>query len=360
MSNISVEFGLRNETLSNRTGPLPCPTITPAEWMATQLPTLAFGTAITSTQLFNFLIFALWRNKEPYILLHVSLAVASLLAGVTVVTAVPLRYAPYTAVNIFLNLSIGVCLLIYANTAAILTNFAISVDRWMSVEFPIKYRTSITHRKTLLFGSLLIFGGSLVMTIPGFILFWKDMNYARCTGLRTFSPKGVVFTIWEALKGPIFFPLLFMSQLRILMIAVGQRLLRVRRRRTAVQVVPAGNAPAQEILRIVWSSFLGSMAVVFCTLISHVPNYFMSIVPNHASATIRRLGVYLTLLQHCVSPVIYLLFWPPYRQAVSRLFGQLRAAVTPEPSVETRSTRKRHSLAVKTSSLDRKRTNARA
>ncbi|OWA50880.1 hypothetical protein BV898_15383 [Hypsibius exemplaris] len=54
-----------------------------------------------------------------------------------------------------------------------------------------------------------------------------------------------------------------------------------------------------------------SMAVVFCTLISHVPNYFMSIVPNHASATIRRFGVYLTLVQHCVSPVIYLLFWPP-------------------------------------------------
>ncbi|OQV19970.1 hypothetical protein BV898_05975 [Hypsibius exemplaris] len=296
--------------------------------MEAQLPTLSIGTAITSTQLFNLLIFTLWRNKEPYILLHIALAVASLLGGVSMIMSLPLRYVTHTPVHVFLNLLLVIVLVNYAKCAAILANVAISVDRWLSVEFPVRYRTDITRRKALWAGIVTAFGGALLLDVPGLILFWQNMNFGRCTGLRTFYGQGVLFTVWEAVKGPIFFPLLFLSQLRILMIAMRLKLQRhLQRRRVAKEVLPPGNASAPTVARIVWSSVWGSMAVVICTLIAHVPNYFLANIPNSASAAVRRFAVYLTLVQHCVSPVIYLLFWPLYRKAVMRLLGRVRAVM---------------------------------
>ncbi|OWA51158.1 hypothetical protein BV898_15652 [Hypsibius exemplaris] len=339
MSNITVEFWSPNDTFTNRTGPFRCRSETPQDWMAR-----TFGTAITTTQLLNLIIFALWRNKEPYVLLHVCLTVASFMAGVSIIIPGPLGYLPYTPVNTFLNVFIGICVLTWANSAVIFANFAISVDRWLSVEFAIKYRASITHRKTLVAGVLTTFGATLILNVPTFTIFWKNQHFEPCAGLRTDAlAGGVAFLIWLALKGPVLFPLLFLSQLRIMIVAVGLKL-QAYRRCHRQEVLPAGHGPPQEILVIYWGSFTCSMTIVFFTLISNVPNYLMVIVQG-VPLSARLVGVYMTLVQHCISPVIYLLFWPLYRQAVIRLFRRVRAVVRavikPNTRVGTHSRKRR-------------------
>ncbi|OQV19271.1 hypothetical protein BV898_06694 [Hypsibius exemplaris] len=342
-STVSLQF--YNGTITNRTGLAPCPPIKPAEWMETQLPPLAFSTTIIATQLFNLIIFALWRNKDPYIFLHICLAVASFFAGLALASSVPLRYITLTPVNFFLTKFFGIAVLFYTTSASILANVAISLDRWLSVEFAIKYRTTITKKKALVAGILLTFVVPVVLSVPRYVIYWKDITVDRCVGTKHFSPKGIGAEFTEVMMGPVFLPLLFVSQLRILMIAAKQRLRRFTQTHRAVD---AGHGPAAavihvgEVVSVLWSSFLGSMAIVVCALISHVPNYLMSVFVEKSvvkfSASTRRLGAYMTFIQHCVSPVIYLLFWPKYRTAVVRLFLRLRMVVTLHSSVATHST----------------------
>ncbi|OWA51160.1 hypothetical protein BV898_15654 [Hypsibius exemplaris] len=251
----------------------------------------------------------------------------SLLHGrVTIVLIGPLGHLPYTPVNTFINIFIGISVLTWINSAVIFANFAISVDRWLSVEFVVKYRASITHRKALVAGILTTFGATLILNVPGSIVFRNNQHFEPCAGLRTNAlPGDVVFLIWLTVKGPVLFPLLFLSQLRIMIVAVRLKL-QAYRRRHRLEVLPAGQAPPCEILVIYWGSFMCSMTIVFSTLISNIPNYIMIIVKG-APPSARLAGVYMTLVQHCISPVIYLLFWPLYRQAVIRLFRRVRAVV---------------------------------
>ncbi|OWA51166.1 hypothetical protein BV898_15660 [Hypsibius exemplaris] len=258
MSNITVDFWSRNDTFTNWTGPFRCRSETPQDWMAR-----TFGTTITTTQLFNLIIFALWRNKEPYILLHVCLTVASFLAGLTIVIHGPLGHLPYTPVNAYLNLFIGIGVLPWFISAVIFASFAISVDRWLSVEFAIKYRASITHRKALVAGILTTFGATLILNVPSMTVFRNNKHFELCAGLRIDdSIGGIAFLIWLVVKGPVLFLLLFLSQLRIMIVAVGLKLQGYHRRHQ-LEVLPVGHAPPREVLLIYWSSFTCSMTIVF-------------------------------------------------------------------------------------------------
>ncbi|OWA50499.1 hypothetical protein BV898_15012 [Hypsibius exemplaris] len=134
---MSWAYSISNSTsiLQNGTNPLSannnqtCPPITSAQWTASQLPPIAFGTAITATQLFNLLMFALWRNKEPYITLHISMAINSLMGGLANLASVPLRYAFPTTTTAFLDVFIALLVTSYINCAVIFANSAISIDR---------------------------------------------------------------------------------------------------------------------------------------------------------------------------------------------------------------------------------------
>ncbi|OWA55357.1 hypothetical protein BV898_19741 [Hypsibius exemplaris] len=302
MSNITVDFWSPNDTFTNRTELFRCRSETPQDWMAR-----TFGIAITTLQLFNLIIFSLWRNKEPYVLLHVCLTVASFMAGVTIVIHGLLGHLPYTSANTYLNIFIAIGVLTWFNSAVIFANFAISVDRWLSVEFAVKYRASITHRKALVAGILTTFGATLILNVPSMTAFRNNKHFVPC--------------------GPVLFPLMFLSRLRIMMMAVGLKLQGYRRRHR-LDVLPADHAPPREILVIYWSSFMCSMTIVFSTLISNVPNYLMGAIEG-ASDSAKLIGVYMTMVQNCISPVIYLLFWPLYRQALIRLFRRVRAVIRP-------------------------------
>ncbi|OWA52421.1 hypothetical protein BV898_16878 [Hypsibius exemplaris] len=335
--NTTAAIKFQNGTVGNRTSPAPCPGITPAEWMEIQLPTIALSFTMITAQVFNLIIFALWRNKEPYIFLHICLAVASLLAGLSVASSIPLRFVARTPVNIFVNQLLGIALLLYAHSASILANFAISLDRWLSVEFAIWYRTTISQRKALLVGIISTFVLPLVLAVPKFVVYWEDMTWTPCTGLKHFSPKGIGAEISEAMIGPIYLPLLFLSQMRILVIATRHQLRRYQHAQRPAGVGPVAVLPVCLVVGIVWSSFLGSMAIVFLGLISHVPRYLQSMLVQHSiirvSVSSGRLTLYITFIQHCASPVIYLFFWHNYRNAVLRFVRQLRAVVAPHPGL---------------------------
>ncbi|OQV13628.1 hypothetical protein BV898_12170 [Hypsibius exemplaris] len=180
----------RNDSHSNSTrcGVI-CHPVTPTEWVATQLPTITFGSVMTGTQLFNLLIFAFWRNKEPYITLHVALAVTSLFAGLSVLCTVPLRYQPLD-VSIPLERFFGVALVLYMNCAGLLANLLISVDRWLSVEFPIKYRALVTHRKTRMAAIIGSFVVSLAVVGPGLVAYWDRIIVDPCSRRKLFLPDG--------------------------------------------------------------------------------------------------------------------------------------------------------------------------
>ncbi|OQV12439.1 hypothetical protein BV898_13315 [Hypsibius exemplaris] len=247
--------------------------------MDAQLPPILISTTMIATQTFNLIIFSLWRHKEPYIFLHICLAVASLLAGLSGATTAPLRYATHTPFITFLNQSLATALIFYATSASILANFAISVDRWLSVEFAIKYRNSITKQKAVVAGLISTFVVPLLLSVPRFAVYWQDLIWLPCTGDKHFSPKGSWAEISEVMMGPMFLPLLFVSQLRILMIATRQK----------------------------YDTF--------------------------SSLDDLRLVTYFTFIQHYISPVIYGLFWNNYRIAVHRLFRRLRAVLTPNTIV---------------------------
>ncbi|OQV20874.1 hypothetical protein BV898_05216 [Hypsibius exemplaris] len=332
-SNTTELWQQRNATGANQT----CSPMTPADLIATQLPTVIFGTIMTSTQLFNLFIFALWHNKEPYILLHVSLAFASLLAGISVITAVPLRYIPLTAGNLLLNKLLGVVLISYGNFSSVLANVAISLDRWMSVEFAIKYRTAISSHKTLFVSVVFVFGGSLVMHGLGIPVFWRFITVDPCTRRKNFEGIGLGYVAWNTVHELVFLPVLFVSQARILWIALGFKLQRLRRERN-IKVSMERPKPGAEmvlapILRIAWSSLLASMTIVGVTLISNVPSLSLTYIYTSAGPYLRRIGGYMTFVQHCTSPLIYLIFWPEYRAVLFRLCRRLQVLLTPQASL---------------------------
>ncbi|OQV23810.1 hypothetical protein BV898_02162 [Hypsibius exemplaris] len=306
-----------------------CPPITPSELIATQVPTIITGTIVTSTQLFNLLIFALWRNKEPYILLHVSLAVASLVGGISVFVSVPLRYITLTAGNLFLTKLLCVALVSYASFASHLANVAISLDRWLSVEFAIRYRTAITSRKVAIVGVVGVFGGALLVNGPGILVFWQFITVDPCTRRKNMEGTGTDWVVWDTTQEILFLPILFASQLRILWIALSLKLQQLRRRNRNLRVSVAplqGRVENHLPSRLVWGSLLGSMAIVCITLLANVPSVSLNYVPvTPVSRSLRRPMAYLTYIQHCSSLLIYMLFWPDYRNTLLRFFRRLRA-----------------------------------
>ncbi|OQV24795.1 hypothetical protein BV898_01387 [Hypsibius exemplaris] len=321
--NFTDNLTLPNSSWMSRTNQSCKPTA--KEWTAT----LTFGVVITWTQLLNLLIFALWRRKEPYISLHVALAVASLLCGLTFIISVPLRYLPLTPVNIILNKLFGYVFFSFTTSTAILANFAISLDRWLSVEFPVIYRTQVTHRKTLWVSTVGVFGTGLVLVGTGTALYWNDgIVIDTCSRQVTYRPQNITLghEFWQVFNANIFMPFLFLSQLRIVMISATLKLQRHRNQRV---ITANGNVEAtRALMRIVWSSMLASMAVVGITLISKVPfiivYYLIRVIPGKVLMWLYPLVGFLTFIMHFTSPLVYLLFWPTYRGIVLGLFQRLR------------------------------------
>ena len=288
--------------------------------MVLQMPIIVAATVITGTQFFNLIVFFFWRNKEPYIFLHVALAFTSFFAGLINYEILPFRFRSDSLAS-FLNKFVhGVDM--YINCAAVLLNVLISVDRWLSIERAIWYRTQIT-RPIVLAAIVGGFAGAFALIVPGQIIYWPLHTILRCTGQRLFTSDQLSFGVWEFLSMPIFLPLLVIFQGRILWIAVSRRLQRFRERR----LVAVQGQPRDRVGRIIWTSILASMTVVIVTLISQFPHVVTNTFMRHSvRPNVARVVAYMQTIQHCVSPLIYLAFWPDYRAVLFRLvrYGRMR------------------------------------
>ncbi|OQV24797.1 hypothetical protein BV898_01389 [Hypsibius exemplaris] len=323
--------------------------------MAAEVQPLAFGTVITTTQLFNLIIFALWRGKEPYINLHVGLALTSLLAGLTLLAAVPIRLLVVpTDANMFLFRVFGFCLGMYTNSAAMIANFAISVDRWLSVEFAVTYRATVSKRKTLFVATVGVLGAAFLLATTGDALFWEHIGVDRCSRQVRFVGIGFAseFTMFWVFNGQFCLPLLFLTQLRVLMISAAYRLKRFRHRRQAAAINhslgsvgsirnvarPLQSAAARALLvRIVWSSLWASMTVICMTLIARLPYIILLYLPPGMKQLVSyqswMAAGNMTFVMHYTTPLIYALLWPDYRKTVFRMCMRLKSVVTPHSSM---------------------------
>ncbi|OQV16572.1 hypothetical protein BV898_09245 [Hypsibius exemplaris] len=95
---------------------------------------LLLASSIILCQIFNLTVFHLWRNREPFMLFHISLSYSSLLLGLAALISPISRLSPWTEVTQTFAAS-GVLLYGLINRIAVVNTFLISLDRWLSVEF---------------------------------------------------------------------------------------------------------------------------------------------------------------------------------------------------------------------------------
>ena len=130
---------------------------------------IPFSCLMIIAQLINLLVFRRWLHKEPFLLLHLGLAVNSLLCGSVTLAHLVVRAVPsashWNTVNVpLLRLSISVWSILRVSNMVILV--FISLDRWLSVEFSLLYRQNINDRRVL--GSFWLIGAvTLLIALPG-------------------------------------------------------------------------------------------------------------------------------------------------------------------------------------------------
>ncbi|OWA55277.1 hypothetical protein BV898_19663 [Hypsibius exemplaris] len=180
--------------------------------------------ASSSVRFTNLIVFKLWRNPDPNVFFHISVALSSLLAGISLLSGNFLPYQNFTPLAIWLTKLLGVVLLYFADCSALFAIFCISIDRWLSVKYPAKYRSHVLRQKILFVIIVPIWTGSTLIVSAGTIRYWDDLFIAPCSYCKLFVPQGAAYTVWSFVKGPIVLPFLFISQLRILIIGSSLKL----------------------------------------------------------------------------------------------------------------------------------------
>jgi len=129
------------------------------------VPILLLSVMIVA-QLFNLIVFHFWRQKEPYILLHVSLAVSSLLYGFISFATPATRIFKWNdkwseTVIRLVGSSFHVL-----RPSWLTTLLFIAIDRWLSIEYAVQYRTRISKKK-IRQAILLTWIIALMTSVPG-------------------------------------------------------------------------------------------------------------------------------------------------------------------------------------------------
>ncbi|OQV13994.1 hypothetical protein BV898_11766 [Hypsibius exemplaris] len=305
-----------------------CSTTTTQAYTLNVLP-LSLSIVIIMTQLFNLIVFHLWQNKEPFLQLHVSLASVSLVYGLTTTITPVVRMLPWREAfsENWINL-VGRCFE-FLSPLTLLTLAAISLDRWMSVEFPSEYRLKISRRKIrwVVLATLVI---NSLLTVPGLILWWRPWAI-HCNKPVQASPMTVGRQIWIIFTGPLDWKkvidevrLLTSLQIRIVVIAVKTKTkLMLAKRRASVFAAPlTNNRSGQTIARIVWTSMRASMIVTFIGILTNL-SYWVDVATVFRSSTMQRITALLPALQHSYSPLVYLIFYPQFQSVVCLGVGRL-------------------------------------
>lgn len=174
---------------------------------------ITVGLLILNSQLFNLIVFHIWRNKEPYILLHTALAWISLLKGTshfadllvrTVSRALLVTRSPTGQQASETLAKLVLFGLIWLGLLDLTMLVGISVDRWLSVEWAVAYRNRVSRRAVKVLAALCV-TASLIIGLPGIVVYWPSVSIV-CghTTLNTRTPgQGPVFKVWPYFLGPV-------------------------------------------------------------------------------------------------------------------------------------------------------------
>ncbi|OWA53024.1 hypothetical protein BV898_17460 [Hypsibius exemplaris] len=279
---------------------------------------LIIFSVIVLCQTFNLFIFRLWPRKDPFLLYHIFLAVVTALLAVTAAGLPIARLNPWTPITIIIGRT-SLSISIVCNRLNLIITLAISIDRWLSVEFPIWYRCFMSKR-TVLTALVVCLLVALAVTVP--IVVVPENLVVFCN--RPFALK-------SELINATFVVLLFAFQVRILTIAVLTKLKLLRARRT--RPLPVASLAGLEqhstdsvraeralIAHIVWEKLIASMVVVFVSVFANVI-YFLEAVGlvSNLSPLDTSVKLYMTMVLYVYTPFVYLLFYPPFRQVVREL-----------------------------------------
>ncbi|OQV13409.1 hypothetical protein BV898_12361 [Hypsibius exemplaris] len=306
--------------------------------IAANSASLTIGLLALTTQTFNLVVFSRWTNKEPYILLHVFLAYCSLSSGLCALTSAGLRSGPCSG-TIALLRTLSTATYNFLYTLCITTLLQISIDRWLSVEFSARYR-SIVRRRTIRKALLGVFLVAVALSVPGLASYWHTLkvscNRPSVPGLyRTYEVTTRGFFIWKLFSGPLEIVLLFLTQARIIIIALAMRLRLLQRRRIISAAVPSSSltVPRRTVAGIVWGTIRPSMIVLLISAFCNV-SAMADLESLIADPGLRLLFRYLPSFQHFYSPFVYLLSFPRYRAIVWRGCFRARMAAVEGLSME--------------------------
>ncbi|OQV20009.1 hypothetical protein BV898_06013 [Hypsibius exemplaris] len=288
-----------------------CPAVFSEKWVARLAPGPLFSPAIILLQIFTLITFHRWHSRDPYLSLHVSLACSSLAYGIIglsfgITTLNPWSDLVATASRALNYLSV------FAHNSSTTTLLFISLDRWLSVEFPIQYRARISQKKVL-FAIAGLWFVSFLQSVPGMIVYWSAMQ-AYCNRLTTFFYPSLGFYLWSVLTGPVLLSLTALAQLRIITIAVATKLRVVRARGRIGKKPTHGPAPVElsVLMGIIRERLLASVVVVIVQLFANVPyRITIQFASRYAwsSQTMAFWSMAWISVQHIFSPVVYLTFF---------------------------------------------------
>ncbi|OWA52542.1 hypothetical protein BV898_16994 [Hypsibius exemplaris] len=264
-------------------------TVSVEQFNAQNFIALLVASATVAAQLFNILIFRFF--------------------------SIGLHAAPWTPIVIFLARLALSGFLMFHKFSMIMLLF-ISLDRWLSVEFAIKYRAHIFRPQIKCF-VVLSWLITFLSSVRGCIVYWKFMS-VMCDRPTRFQAPGTGFMVWSIVTGPLILIPPVVLQFRIAWIAAWMKL-RLRGRKVTER---NPQRLTQTMIRQLGQSLLASVAVVAISVIANLPYNIILFTGAAANVMIQRLANNLFLIQHFYTPFVYLLFFKRFRVTVLRLCGQ--------------------------------------
>uniref|UniRef100_A0A4W6F5P7 G-protein coupled receptors family 1 profile domain-containing protein n=1 Tax=Lates calcarifer TaxID=8187 RepID=A0A4W6F5P7_LATCA len=244
--------------------------------------------------------------------LLLSLAVSDLVVGLMVMPIEGLRYMETCwllgRLMCALTPYVSYCLL----SASLGNMVLISIDRYLAICDPLLYSSKITVNRVkilicLCWACSLVYNGCILMGHLG-----RPDRFRSCHGecVVVISHLSGTLDLFISFVGPC--TVMVVLYMRVFVVAVSQvRVMRLQTAATAVTAAPAARKSERKAART-----LGVVIAVF--LMCFCPYYYPALAGQDTSTSLSYYATlsWIMLMNSCVNPLIYALFYPWFRKAV--------------------------------------------
>uniref|UniRef100_A0A3Q0T039 G-protein coupled receptors family 1 profile domain-containing protein n=1 Tax=Amphilophus citrinellus TaxID=61819 RepID=A0A3Q0T039_AMPCI len=284
-------------------------------------PTLHWSKAVLLNIVLSFislitaalnLIHAMQQLHTPTNIILLSLAVSDFLMGLLLM---PLEIIRSTACWVLGDLmcSVYVYLMVNITCASIGNIVLISVDRYVAICDPLYYPTKITVGRVKLSICLYWFYSICYCSIYAKDFLIEPGRYNSCDGECVFVINNITGTVDLVLSFIVPISVIIVLYMRVFVVAVSQARA-MRSHVTAVTLQRSLNQTNRSELKA--ARTLGVLVVVFLTCLS--PSYcYAFVVQDMASNPSTFLFIVVFYFNSCLNPLIYALFYPWFRNALS-------------------------------------------